>query len=125
MSDALLIGVGRYLIPVPRLVWRRQVSRAGPEIKAALGFMTSEHHVVRNFVVAELPRAGKPLAPEDISRKLNLPIPRVREILDDLERHLTFLFRDPQGAVACAYPVTTDQTPHRVAFSTGEQTFAA
>jgi hypothetical protein len=38
---------------------------------------------------------------------------------------LTFLFRNEQGAVAWAYPVTTDTTQHDVTFSTGEQLHAA
>jgi hypothetical protein len=125
MYDALLLGVGRYMIPIPRAIWRRQVARAGPRIKAALGFMTPEHHLVRNFVVVELPLAAKPLSPEYISQKLNLPVARVTAILEELERNLTFLFRNPEGAVAWAYPVTSDQTPHRVTFSTGEQINAA
>ncbi len=125
MFDALRVGIGRYMIPVPRAIWRRQIAGAGPMIKSALGFMTPEHHLVRNFVVVELPRTGAPLAPEYISRKLNLPVARVGVILDDLEKHLFFLFRNPQGAVSWAYPVTADQTPHRVTFSTGERTSAA
>jgi hypothetical protein len=125
MSDALLLGVGRYMIPVPRIVWRPQVAKAGSKIAAALGFMTPDHHLVRNFVVLELPRSGKPLTPQLISQRLNLPVGRVNEILEDLEKHLTFLFRDPQGAVVWAYPVTADRTPHRVSFSSGEQINAA
>lgn len=125
MHDALLLGVGRYMIPVPRTIWRRRVAQAAPRIKAGLGFMTPGHHLVRNFVVTEIPRAGKPLSPEYISGKLNLPLARVQTILEELERNLTFLFRNPQGDVAWAYPVTSDQTPHHIAFSTGEQIHAA
>ncbi len=125
MYDALLLGVGRYMIPIPRTIWRRQLAQAEPSIRAALGFMTPGHHRVRNFVVTELPRAGKPLSPEYISQKLDLPIARVNQILEELERNLTFLFRNSEGAVAWAYPVTCDQTPHHVTFSTGEQINAA
>ena len=38
---------------------------------------------------------------------------------------MTFLFRNSQGAVTWAYPVTVEPTPHRVAFSTGEEVYAA
>jgi hypothetical protein len=125
MKDALLLGLGRHMIPIPRAIWRRQVAKAAPRVTAALGFMSAEHHLVRNFVVSELPRIGRPLSPELIAQRLDLPEARVRIILEDLEKHLTFLFRNAQGAVAWAYPVTTDQTPHRVTFSTGEQIHAA
>ncbi len=125
MHDSLLLGVGRYMIPIPKAVWRRQVTQAAPRIRAGLGFMTPEHHLVRNFVVTEIPRAGKPLSPEYISGKLDLSLARTRAILEELERNLTFLFRNPQGDVAWAYPVTSDRTPHHIDFSTGEQIHAA
>ncbi len=125
MEDEMLTGVGPNLVPVPRAVWTRRVDEAAAGIGAALGFMTPEHHLVRNFVVIDLPRARKPLTPEYISRKVKLPVARVNAILVELERNLTFLFRNPRGAVAWAYPVTTDRTPHRVTFSTGERIYAA
>ena len=90
-----------------------------------MSFMTPEHHAVRNFVVSELPRAGKALPPEYIAHKLGLPLAQVAQILDDLEKHLVYLFRNPQGEVAWAYPVTVDPTPHRVTFSSGEKIYAA
>ncbi len=90
-----------------------------------LSFMTPEHHRVRNFVVSELPRAGIALPPATIASRLDLAPEQVSHILDDLERHLFFLFRNPQGEVAWAYPVTVDPTPHRVTFSSGEQIYAA
>jgi hypothetical protein len=38
---------------------------------------------------------------------------------------MTFLFRNEEGAVTWAYPVTVERTPHRVSLSTGEQVYAA
>jgi hypothetical protein len=125
MTDSLLLGLGRHMIPIPRAIWRRQTAKAGRKIEAALGFMSAEHHLVRNFVVRELPRVGKPLSPEVISQRLNLPVSRVNAILEELERNLTFLFRNPQRAVAWAYPVTSDPTPHYVTLSSGEHVYAA
>jgi hypothetical protein len=93
--------------------------------EARLDFMTEEHHQVRDFVVLEIPRVGKPLSPEHIAQALGLPLTRVAEILDELEHNMTFLFRDEQGAVEWAYPVTAARTPHRVTFRTGKQTNAA
>jgi len=87
--------------------------------------MSEEHHLVRDFAVRELPRVGEPLPPELIAQALELPLARAVALLDDLEEGMTFLFRDEQGAVTWAYPVTVDQTPHHVTFSTGEQVYAA
>jgi hypothetical protein len=125
MKDRLLLGVQRHLLPVPSRMWRKHVAKSSTGNTDRLGFMSEDHHRVREFVVKELPRAGRPLTPDCIAQALGLPPDRVIVLLDDLEKHLTFLFRNPAGAVAWAYPVTVDVTPQRVTFSTGEQGYAA
>ncbi len=120
MDDSLLLGLRHHTLPIPRPVWQKQVHGS-----AQLDFMSEEHHQVRNWVVTELPRVGKPLSPEFIAQELNLPLAQVTGILDELEQHKTFLFRNEQGAVTWAYPVTVEHTPHRITFSTGEQIYAA
>ena len=125
MSNNVLLGRGSQIIPVPGFVWQNHVRASAQHMPAHLSFMSAEHHQVRNFVVRELPRAGAPLSPEFIGRSLHLPGDRVKVILDELEQHMTFLFRNEQGAVAWAYPATVDRTPHRARFSSGEQVYAA
>jgi hypothetical protein len=115
------MGVWNYVLPIPGPIWRSQI-RGDP---AKLDFMSEQHHRVRDFAVTELPRVGKPLTPELIARELDLPQARVVELLRDLERHMTFLFRNQEGAVTWAYPVTVDETPHHLTFSTGERLNAA
>jgi len=121
MDETMLIGLWRLTLPVPPAIWKKRDQGGGNP----LGFMTEAHHRVRDFAVAELIRGGQPLAPEHIAQELQLPQARVAEILNELERHKTFLFRNAQGAVTWAYPVTVDLTPHRLRFSTGEQVYAA
>ena len=120
-EEKLLLGLWRFMLPVPRAIWQTQIK--GDD--AQLDFMSADHHRVRNYCVVELPRAGKPLAPAHIAGTLDLPPERVVSILDELERHMTFVYRNPQGAVTWAYPVTVDVTPHRVTFDSGEQVYAA
>jgi hypothetical protein len=113
------------MIPIPRGVWQRQVAGKARAARERLGFMSEDHHRVRDFVVREIPRVGEPLSPELIARELELPVERVRIILDELEKRLTFLFRNDAGAVVWAYPVTGDPTPHAAVLSTGERIHAA
>ena len=120
MKNSMLLGISRYTLPIPRFIWQRQVSGV-----ANLDFMSVDHHRVRDFVVTQIPRVGKPLSPDCIAQALNLPLDRLSLILDDLEKHLTFLCRNPQGEVEWAYPVTAACTPHHIAFSTGERIDAA
>ena len=118
MKDALLLGLGRHMIPVPRQVWHGEVAKdeqRGPE---RLAFMTEAHQQVRDFVVRELPRFGQPLSPETIAQNLDMPVAKVVPILEELEQRLTFLYRNKSGAVVWAYPVTVAQTPHRITLRT-------
>lgn len=81
--------------------------------------------MVHHFAVKELPYAGKPLSPDVISKRMGIPVDQITDILDDLEKRMTFLFRNNKGAVTWAYPVTVEKTPHKITFSTGEQLYAA
>ncbi|MCB2188390.1 MAG: hypothetical protein KQJ78_18370 [Deltaproteobacteria bacterium] len=119
------LGWRRKFLPLPTSLLRRRTQSAVRKLEAYLGFMTPEHHQVRNFIVLELPRRDTPLPPEEIAARLDLPPARVAAILDDLASHMFFVARDAAGAVIWAYPVTVEETPHRVSFASGEQTFAA
>ena len=92
MGENLFLGVGRHLLPIPRPIWQQQVARGGRDNRASLGFMSDDHHRVRDLAVVELPRAGVPLPPELFAERLELPLARVKAILDELERHMMFHF---------------------------------
>jgi hypothetical protein len=125
MSETVLLGRGKELVPVPRAMWESHLADIPDHGRERLAFMTGDHRRARAFVVRELPRAGTVLSPEFIAASLNLPEEQVRSILDDLERHLFFLWRDEAGSVSWAYPVTVDRTPHRIHFSSGERLYGA
>ena len=124
LTNRLLLGIGRYMIPIPRGVWQPMMKANGRKSGSALGFMSADHHSVRDFCVLELPRTGAPLSPRFIAESLDLSLARVTSILDDLERNLTFLFRSEGEKVTWAYPVTTDETPHHARFNTGEEAYS-
>ena len=125
MKDTILMASGEISKEIPQKDWEEGLTAMVGHMVDGLAFMTQEHHRVRNFAVRELPRVGSPLATKFIAESLNLKVTQTKIILDELEKHMTFLFRNEQGAVAWAYPVTVDPTPHRVHFSTGESLYAA
>jgi len=125
MHETVLFGQGRQYLAIPRHKWEEHLSQVPGHDDPRHAFMTAAHHQVRNFVVRELPRLGKPMSPPFIAQHLDLPLEQVTPILNDLEQHLFFLFRDDQGAVVWAYPVTVAQTPHALTFSSGERLYAA
>jgi hypothetical protein len=125
MSETVLLGRDHHISEIPRAAWEEHLAQAPDHTRSRLSFMTADHHQVRYFVVRELPIQGKPIEPELIARSLRLPLERVTAILDELERNLFFLVRNAQGAVAWAFPVTAEPTPHRLIFSTGERLYGA
>lgn len=125
MQEQVLIGKGREITGIPHNVWEEGIRGKVPLVQGRLAFMSGAHHLIRNFVVRELPKMRKPLSPELISEHLNLPKGQVASILEELEKHLTFLYRNNRGEVIWAYPVTVAETPHQATFSTGEQIHAA
>ncbi|PKN34255.1 MAG: hypothetical protein CVU61_08720 [Deltaproteobacteria bacterium HGW-Deltaproteobacteria-19] len=124
-KNRLMMGLWRFVIDVPPFLWKKKLPEAVRKYEAHRGFMTREHNAVHHFVVRELPRLGRPMPPGHIADSLSLPLGTVNAILDDLEKHMTFLFRNQAGEVVWAYPVTVEKTPHRVTFDTGETIYAA
>ncbi len=125
MDNKLLLGTWRLMVGLPKPLWQRAVARQARGAMESLGFMSEDHHRVRDFAVRELPRAGKPLSPGLIAQELDLPLTRTIAILSELEKNMTFLYRGDGESVTWAYPVTVDRTPHCVTFSSGEKVYAA
>ncbi len=125
MSNKLLTGIWRMMVGVPPFLWEKQIQKARHKVKKSTRFMSPEHRRIHHYVVRELPRVGEPIPAERVARDLALSREQTVEILRDLEEHLTFLYRNEQGQVVWAYPVTVEKTPHRITFGSGERLYAA
>lgn len=125
MSGQVIVGKGRELRAIPDDAFLKAMNGLPKRMAERLAFMSSEHHTVRDFVVREIPRQSRPLSPRQIASVTALNLRRVSAILSELEKNLFFLVRDSEGNVNWAFPVTTDQTAHRLSFSTGEKIYGA
>lgn len=126
LNKPLLLGQGHAFSEMPSDAWRAQLAKVPAFMASRLAFMSAEHHLVRNFAVRELPHEGRrPIDPKHMAATIGLPAGRVLEILNDLERNLFFLVRNPAGLISWAFPVTAETTPHRLTLSTGERTHGA
>ncbi|MBA4394826.1 MAG: hypothetical protein C0407_14845 [Desulfobacca sp.] len=125
MTNKLLTGFWRAMVGVPPILWEKQIEKAKHKVKKSTRFMSPEHRLVHHFVVRELPRVGAPIPAERVARYLALTLEQTVQILRELEEHLTFLYRNDQGEVVWAYPVTIEKTPHRITFESGERLYAA
>jgi hypothetical protein len=125
-ANTILVGRGETIRRMPDADWKAALAAVPGRFVDRLAFMTKEHHLVRNYAVRELPRAhGLPIPVDRVAAALDLPLPRVRSIVEELERHLFFLVRNPAGEISWAFPVTAEPTPHRLQFSTGERAHGA
>ncbi len=120
-----MLGLWRYIINVPPFLWQNQITQGKRKFETEHGSLSEEERLIHHFVVKKLPGNGKPLSPELISDKLGFPADRVKDALDSLEKRMTFLYRNGDGDVIWAYPVTVEKTPHKITFDTGEQLYAA
>ena len=125
MTDSILAGHQNQLVTMSRRRWEEALNQAPRRMKTRLAFMSPQHHLVRNFVVRELPRYGRAIPATLISKKLRLSLDEVNKIVDELERNLFFLVRNEGRAVAWAFPFTVEKTPHVLTFSTGERVYGA
>ena len=124
MKDRILLGLGRFMVPIPGGFWQRAVAAGARRTRAGAAFMTPDHHRVRDLTVVRLAQGGAPLAPETIAGNTGLSVAATRAILEELEQHLTYLFRGEGDAVTWAYPVTVEATPHHAVFTTGEEAYS-
>jgi hypothetical protein len=118
MFERVLLGVGRRMIPVPEIVFRPMVQRDAAKL-ARRPALEPDQRRVQHFAVREIPRRRSPIAPEVFAAELGLPLDEVLQILDELERRMTFLCRRGGADVSWAYPVTSDETPHQVRIDGG------
>ncbi len=125
MEEKIFLRRDRSILEIPQATWKQHLAQIPQHSQSRLNFMTDAHHQIRNFVVKEMVTGQKPIEPEVISDKLNMPPEQVKSILEELERKLFFLVRNERGAVVWAYPVTVETTPHKLSFASGERLYGA
>jgi hypothetical protein len=125
MNDWMMAGVWRYILRLPPGIGTKRVEQLAARARAEVGALSVKQRAVHHFVVRELPRHGRAMAPATIAESLDLATDEVAAILADLEAKKGFLFRNDHGSVVWAYPVTADATPHHIRFKSGETLYAA
>jgi hypothetical protein len=125
LRDWMMAGVWRHILRLPPAIGQKRVNQLAARARAEVGELSAEHRAIHHFVVSELPRHGSAMPPQTIAESLGLPTDEVAAILADLESRKGFLFRNDDGEVVWAYPVTAEPTPHRIRFTSGETLYAA
>ena len=124
MFERILLGLGKRMVPVPEWLFRPMVQRDAGKL-AKRSSLEPDERRVQHFAVREIPRRREAIAPEVFARELDLSLEEVSQILDELERRMTFLCRRGGEDVNWAYPVTADETPHQIRIDGGAAFSAA
>jgi len=122
--EKILLGVGQRMVPVPEWLFRKMVERDARKL-ARRSPLEPDERRLQHFAVREIPRRREPIAPNVFAAELDLSLEQVNQILDELERRMTYLCRRGGEDVVWAYPVTAEETPHQVRMDGGEAFSAA
>ena len=119
------LSIGRYLLPVPSALVRFMTKREADRWARKRAKLTPLQRKLHTLIVRDLPGSAEPLSAATIAERAGEPVTDVAPALADLHSWLGFIALDDSGAVEWAYPVTVADTPHHLAFESGERMTAA
>ena len=119
------IGIGRLMIPMPSVVAVRGLQKAASGAKAKSDLLSADERKIHHFIVEKMAVAQKPITVEFIAEELSIPKDSVESAVDKLEGLKTFIYRSDDRGINWAYPLSLENTGHKMTASTGEQFFAA
>ncbi|MDH3391992.1 MAG: HTH domain-containing protein [Desulfobulbaceae bacterium] len=121
----MYMGVGKFMLPIPLVISNKGLQKGVSGAKAKAGLLSEEEQKVHHFVVKKMADVQEPITAEFISEELGISLKTVVKIIKKLEVLKTFLYRSDGTGINWAYPLSLDNTGHRMTVSTGEQFYAA
>ena len=121
----MYMGIGRFMVPIPRMISNRGLEKGATGAKAKAELLSEDERKVHYFVVKKMAVAKEPITSELVGKELDMPLERVEKIIDKLESLKTFLYRSDGKGINWAYPLSLENTGHRMTVSTGEEFSAA
>ena len=121
----MFMGIGKFMLPIPLMISNRGLEKGVSGAKTKAGLLSEEERRVHHFVVKKMAVVKEPITAELISEQLGISLEKVEKIIDKLEGLKTFLYRSDGKGINWAYPLSLDNTGHRMTASTGERFFAA
>ena len=125
MKRKMFMGIGSFMIPVPQFVSTKGLEKGVCGAKAKAEKLSEEERKVHHFIVEKMAVAKQPITAEIVGEELGIQVDRVERIIDKLEDLKTFLYRSDGKGINWAYPLSLENTGHKMAASTGERFFAA
>ena len=121
----MYMGIGKFMVPIPLVISNSGLKKgiSGAETKAQC--LSEEERRVHHFVVRKMASVDEPIIAEQVAEETDLPLDEVERAIDKLETLKTFLYRCDGKGIDWAYPLSLDDTGHRMKVDTGEQFNAA
>ena len=88
-----LIGIWRFMIPLPQAMIKKVIRKMADAICRKTADVSEEERKVHRFVVMAMTETNEPVASEYIAEMLDMPLDRVRDIVDKLEEMKVFFYR--------------------------------
>ena len=121
----MLMGIGGFMIPIPRMIAAKGLEKGVSGGKAKAARLLADERKVHHFIVRKMAVVTEPITARLVSEELGLELGMVENTIDKLEEMKTFLYRSDGLGIDWAYPLSLDNTGHRMTASTGERFFAA
>jgi len=121
----LLMGIGGFMIPIPGMIAAKGLEKGLEGIKARAALLSEEERRIHHFIVQKMAVVQEPIMAELVSEELDLGLEMVGNTIDKLEDMKTFVYRSDGPGIDWAYPLSLDNTGHRMTANTGERFFAA
>lgn len=125
LKHKMHMGIGRFMIPVPKLLSARGLKKGVSGAKAKSDPLSEEERKIHHFIVKKMAITQKHITADLVGEALDVPVNRVEKIIDKLEAMKTFLYRSDGKGIDWAYPISLENTGHEITVSTGERFFAA
>ena len=121
----MYMGASRFMIPIPLVISNKGLEKGAAGAKAKAELLSEEERKVHYFMVKKMAVAKEPITAELVGEELGMPLERVGKTIDKLESLKTFLYRSDGKGINWAYPLSLENTGHRMTVSTGEEFSAA
>ena len=125
LKRKMYMGIGKFMIPIPLAISNSGLKKGVSRAEAKAQLLTEEERRIHHFVVRKMASVEEPIRAELVADEIGLPVGEVENAIDKLEVLKTFLYRSDGRAIDWAYPLSLDETGHKMKVGTGEQFNAA
>jgi hypothetical protein len=121
----MYMGIGKFMVPIPLAISNSGLKKgvSGAETKAQC--LSEQERRVHHFVVRKMALVDEPIKAELVAEETGLPLNEAEKAIDKLESLKTFLYRSEGKGIDWAYPLSLEDTGHRMTATTGESFNAA